>query len=122
MEKFVSFDFNRIYEVDDHFVVYLFNRKMDGVKAKINENDYTTVKKYKWQLQQTGGYTKTKIEGKYIYLHRLIMKLIVGRELEGEENIHHINGDKLDNRRENLKLYKTKAEHTRCEKHWQKIK
>jgi len=46
----------------------------------------------------------------YVKEHRLIMEKHLGRYLRTEEFIHHINGDRSDNRLENLQIV-TNSEH-----------
>lgn len=51
-----------------------------------------------------------KLLGKY--MHRTLMEIKLGRKLKPNEIIHHINGNKFDNRIENLQIV-TRAEHNR---------
>lgn len=49
-------------------------------------------------------YKTLKRDGRYIDKHRYIMEQHLGRELNTNEVVHHINGDATDNRIENLEL------------------
>jgi hypothetical protein len=46
-----------------------------------------------------------------IYEHRLVMSQFLGRPLQRGEVVHHINGNKRDNRIENLQIFDTHKKH-----------
>jgi hypothetical protein len=74
--------------------------------ALIDEEDIGLVSQFRWYGFSPGrnsGYyaaTSAKINGKFktVYMHRLIM------QAKPDQQVDHINGNRLDNRKENLRL------------------
>jgi len=54
--------------------------------------------------------------------HRLIMEKHIGRNLKKTEVVHHENRNRLDNRIENLRLFKNHSEHLKYHTSLTKIK
>jgi hypothetical protein len=49
----------------------------------------------------------------YVFEHRLVLARFLNRPLLRRETVHHLNGDSLDNRLENLELAASQSDHIR---------
>lgn len=67
-----------------------------GAIAIIDDVDYENVSRYHWILHD--GYAQSRQGKNTIHMGRLILNCPVGMEVD------HINHDKLDNRRANLRI------------------
>lgn len=101
-------------------------KKSDSLKKAFKEGKMEYMKKVwlkngkRWRSEQnprwkpigskrhSHGYVLVKTKDGWEREHRLIMEKYIGRKLKKNEITHHINGEKDDNRIENLKLMTSK--------------
>lgn len=82
-----------------------------GKTTLVDVEDFEYLNQYKWYCSFSGKkyYVKRAINNKYIYMHRQIMNPPVNMQID------HINGNSLDNRKNNLRIC-TNAQNTKNRK------
>lgn len=68
-----------------------------GYSYLIDDSDFDTVSQHSW-CRAAGGYLHSSINKKHTYLHRWLL------QAKRNQQVDHINGNKADNRRSNLRL------------------
>lgn len=83
--------------------VYLNGKAGAGKYALVDDKDYELVSRYRWFLNQDGYAIsgRKRRSDKSILMHRMVMNTPTGMLTD------HKNQDKLDNRRENLRICNT---------------
>lgn len=68
----------------------------------VDDDVFGSMNSYKWTISKGVALRSVKFEGKFvtIYLHREVLGLKYGDPRQGD----HINGNRLDDRRENLRI------------------
>lgn len=75
------------------------------VTALCSEDDYDFLAGMTWRLRLGYARTSLRINKRRVYpvMHRMVYERMTGQRLPSTVQVDHINGNRLDNRRENLR-------------------
>jgi hypothetical protein len=89
---------NKIIKFKDYALLECTDSNYNNKYTKIDLDDVERVSKYKWTIDKSTNYVRTSSNGKNFKLHRFILRY--------DDNlfIDHINNNRLDNRKNNLRI------------------
>lgn len=78
-----------------------------GKVAVVSDEDFEFLMQWKWCVNKGGyvhrGFRENKVQ-RSLYMHRVVIERMTGAPIPAGYEVDHANGDRLDNRRENLRL------------------
>lgn len=86
------------------FKIPLRNKKQEIVDYTfVSKEDYEFLNKFKWS-KSNSGYAQGRVEGKSYLLHRYVMIVSLNNDIDSHTKIDHIDNNRLNNTRENLRI------------------
>lgn len=90
---------NRVKDFGSYVRLLALSRNRKRRYFFVDKEDYEKVSKVGWCINERNkDYIVGRFDGKVVYIHRFILNAPNGTDCD------HINGDRLDNRKENLRL------------------
>lgn len=78
-------------------LIPLSGKRGQGKFAVVDDIDATLISSHSWCVI-AAGYAVSRISNRFVYMHRLIL------DANPSQEVDHVNGDPLDNRRSNLRF------------------
>lgn len=120
---------DKVYQVDYWWTSKKFKKKYGSIKATANhqfllrDGTYKKLKDLKpgdslmpFKTAMSGGRVKIFDDIKYVHEHRFVIQETLGRSLNRKDNVHHKDGDILNNNLDNLELMSINA-HSKLHSH-----
>lgn len=99
---------NTYYSINSDAAAIGIYRQGKEYLCFIDFEDLSRIREYHWNIS-AGKYPRARVGGKQVYLHSFLMPLDKGLEVD------HINRDRLDNRKINLRMT------AKAGNHWNKL-
>jgi hypothetical protein len=107
-------DLSKKYKADRGSIAKFLKNNGLQVRSRAYYTEGSRNPNWKTGFCIVGGYRRIGLR----FEHRLVMEKALGRKLEAAEHVHHLNGNKLDNRIENLAVHSCQSHGKITAKHY----